>query len=80
MVPSTRFETCSALVEARGCCWGMELESNLRPRPFGLIAEQEPGLREAGQPRTASRRKPTPATASPFRAAAAGDHAVGNTD
>src|SRR5713226_4071146 len=37
--------------------------SNLRPRPLGLTAEQEPGLREAGQPRTAPRTNPTPTAA-----------------
>src|SRR6266852_1033012 len=37
--------------------------SNLRPRPLGLTAEQEPGLREAGQTRTAPRTNPTPTAA-----------------
>src|SRR5262249_25053799 len=43
-----------------------------RPRPFGLIAEKEPGLHGAGHPRTPPRSRPKPAYVAPFRAAAVG--------
>jgi hypothetical protein len=45
----------------RGCL-GMGGPSPLRPRPSLEPSAEGPGLREAGQPRTAPRTNPTPAT------------------